>query len=484
MKLAYNADCACGVGLLYKDICWLLSSAEAWQWGVEMIATTRWKGGRTLAATGEKKSRKRLNPPKGGGMTSGPKNGARTWLADASTPSQHGAGWWWHTCVWHLLSLWQVETQTCFRWTMWSWRGSQGRCRGGGGGAQQKGPRAFYLTDRWADTHSLLPRASLRYSAINATYVMLFINTAMQTCLSVDFSPNRITFGPKSTFRGISKENVCNGQRLQPGLSGIFLEQLYSRCVNIFRWPSSWQIRGEQNGGWTGESELYALLSFVFYHMSINIGCCNPSSVGFRYFCSARALITTVILRAGSLEKLLICQWASLGLCVLSGDHQINTDLGTIHSGLLPKICSDSKRGDVFALSSCFIGTSEGIWFCLSRAICVSLIMFSQSILGVFFLRLLSSPDLSPRISLSALLCRSESLHPTPRRRAVTFWYADAQTQVRSIQVHPTVMLTRSDSPRRARVRLGAQQASSTGHRGPQHPKDETPDWHEEECLM
>lgn len=45
-----------------------------------------------LAATGEKKSRKRLNPPKGGGMTSGPKNGARTWLADASTPSQHGAG--------------------------------------------------------------------------------------------------------------------------------------------------------------------------------------------------------------------------------------------------------------------------------------------------------------------------------------------------------------------------------------------------------
>lgn len=40
--------------------------------------------------------------------------------------------------------------------------------------------------------------------------------------------------------------------------------------------------------------------------------------------------------------------------------------------------------------------------------------MFSQSILGVFFLRLLSSPDLSPRISLSALLCRSESLHPPP----------------------------------------------------------------------
>lgn len=27
---------------------------------------------------------------------------------------------------------------------------------------------------------------------------------------------------------------------------------------------------------------------------------------------------------------------------VLSGDHQINTELGTIHFGLLPKICSDS----------------------------------------------------------------------------------------------------------------------------------------------
>lgn len=132
-------------------------------------------------------------------------------------------------------------------------------------------------------------------------------------------------------------------------------------------------------------------------------------------------------------------------------------------------------------MSSCFIGTSEGIWFCLSRAICVSLIMFRQSILGVFFL---SSPDLSPWISLSALLCRSETPHPPPRSHAVTFWYADAQAQVRSIQVHPTVMMTRSDSPRRARVRLGAQQASSTGHRGSQHPKDETPDWHEEECLM
>lgn len=99
---------------------------------------------------------------------------------------------------------------------------------------------------------------------------------------------------------------------------------------------------------------------------------------------------------------------------VLSGDHQIDTELGTIHFGLLPKICSDSSRGDVFALSSCFIRTSEGIWFCLSRAICVSVIMFSQSILGVFFLRLLSSPDLSPGISLFALLCRSESPAPAP----------------------------------------------------------------------
>ena len=39
---------------------------------------------------------------------------------------------------------------------------------GGGGGAQQKGSRAFHLTDRWADTHSLLPRASLRYGVESA----------------------------------------------------------------------------------------------------------------------------------------------------------------------------------------------------------------------------------------------------------------------------------------------------------------------------
>ncbi|KAK1904323.1 L-arabinose-binding periplasmic protein [Dissostichus eleginoides] len=34
------------------------------------------------------------------------------------------------------------------------------------------------------------------------------------------------------------------------------------------------------------------------------------------------------------------------------------------------------------------------------------------------------------------------------------------------------------------RRRSRAQQAPSTGHKGPQHPRDETPDWHEEECLM
>lgn len=64
---------------------------------------------------------------------------------------------------------------------------------------------------------------------------------------------------------------------------------------------------------------------------------------------------------------------------------------------------------DMFTLSLCFIRASEGIWFYLSRAICVSLIMFSQCILRVFSLGLLSSPDLSPEISLS-LCCAGQSL--------------------------------------------------------------------------
>lgn len=33
---------------------------------------------------------------------------------------------------------------------------------------RQKGSRAFHLTDRWADTHSLLPPASLRYGVESA----------------------------------------------------------------------------------------------------------------------------------------------------------------------------------------------------------------------------------------------------------------------------------------------------------------------------
>lgn len=70
---------------------------------------------------------------------------------------------------------------------------------------------------------------------------------------------------------------------------------------------------------------------------------------------------------------------------------------------------------DMFTLSLCFIRTSEGIWFYLSRAICVPLIMFSQCILRVFSLGLLSSPDLSPEISLS-LCCAGQS----PCTRAYT----------------------------------------------------------------
>lgn len=138
----------------------------------------------------------------------------------------------------------------------------------------------------------------------------------------------------------------------------------------------------------------------------------------------------------------------------------------------------------MFTLDLCFIRTSEGIWFYLSSAICVPLIMFSQCVRRVFSLSLLSHPDLSPKLSLFALLCRSESLHPRPHSRMATFWYADTQTQVSLAQVHPTVILTHSDSPRSSQVRPRAQQAPSIGHRGPQHPRDETPDWHEEECLM
>lgn len=32
----------------------------------------------------------------------------------------------------------------------------------------EQGSRAFHLTDRWADTHSLLPPASLRYGVESA----------------------------------------------------------------------------------------------------------------------------------------------------------------------------------------------------------------------------------------------------------------------------------------------------------------------------
>ncbi|KAJ3588111.1 hypothetical protein NHX12_011706 [Muraenolepis orangiensis] len=44
------------------------------------------------------------------------------------------------------------------------------------------------------------------------------------------------------------------------------------------------------------------------------------------------------------------------------------------------------------------------------------------------------------------------------------FWYADTQPS--------------------SGVRPRAQHASSTGHRGPRHPRDETPDWHVVERLM
>lgn len=57
----------------------------------------------------------------------------------------------------------------------------------------------------------------------------------------------------------------------------------------------------------TGESQLSVLLSLFFYHMSINIGWNNLSSVGFRYCCSARELITvelSVILSDCSLRQL------------------------------------------------------------------------------------------------------------------------------------------------------------------------------------
>ncbi|KAK5864631.1 hypothetical protein PBY51_015860 [Eleginops maclovinus] len=74
-------------------------------------------------------------------------------------------------------------------------------------------------------------------------------------------------------------------------------------------------------------------------------------------------------------------------------------------------------------------------------------------------------------------------MHPRLRSSMATVWYADTQTQVSLLQVLPTVILTHSHSLRSSQVRSRAQQAPSTGHKGPQHPRDETPDWHEE-CLM
>lgn len=70
-------------------------------------------------------------------------------------------------------------------------------------------------------------------------------------------------------------------------------------------------------------------------------------------------------------------------------------------------------------------------------------------------------------------------MHPRPHSRMATFWYADTQTQVSLVQVHPTVILTRSNSLCSSQVRPRAQQAPRAGHRGPQHPRDETQDWHE-----
>ena len=214
----------------------------------------------------------------------------------------------------------------------------------------------------------------------------------------------------------------------------------------------------------------------------------------------------TSVQREGSLrwssvlfwESFLICNWANVSIFFpprlflfffLSADNQIKTVLSALNWILslnYAELKRGPYRGEVFILSLCFIRTSEGIWFYLSRAICVPLIVFSRCVLRVFSLSLLSPPDLSPELSLSlfALLCRSESVHPRPHSRMTTFWYADTQTQVRPVQVHPTVVLTRSESPRSSRVRPRAQQAPGAGHRGPPHPRDETPDWHEEECLM
>lgn len=125
-------------------------------------------------------------------------------------------------------------------------------------------------------------------------------------------------------------ENQCNLELLQPGLSRIIF--FGSNCtqgslkgVSIYISLAE-QLTDPERTEWrmSGENELYALLSFVFYHVSINIGCYSPSSVGFRYFCSARALITTVILRAGTLEKAFNLFMGESEPFVLSGDHQTN----------------------------------------------------------------------------------------------------------------------------------------------------------------
>lgn len=102
---------------------------------------------------------------------------------------------------------------------------------------------------------------------------------------------------------------------------------------------------------------------------------------------------------------------------------------------------------------------SEGIWFCLSRAIWVPLIMFSRCVLRVFSLSLLSPSDLSPALSPFALLCRSESTHPCPRSCMATFWYADTQAQVRPTPGAPHG----DDGPLSFTSRLSGQAAGPAG---------------------
>lgn len=83
----------------------------------------------------------------------------------------------------------------------------------------------------------------------------------------------------------------------------------------------------------------------------------------------------------------------------------------------------------------------------------------SDRVLRVFSLGLLTSPDLSPG-SLFSFVVQVRVHALVPHSHMGTFWYADTETQVSLVQVHPTVILTHSSSPRNSQGPAGSQHRS------------------------